>query len=98
MTEISIDGYLEGHPVRATWRDGQLDGHSPLVATIEGMVAGAGRVSIPGVVAGVATLDPAEELLVRATLTCACDARPYPRLGGDPAPPSPARFDADVDY
>jgi hypothetical protein len=48
------------------------------VAWTEGLVRGKGRVSIPGVVAGAATLDPAEELLVRATLLSACDARPYP--------------------
>lgn len=56
MTEIAIDGYLEGHPVRAVCREGELSGDEPLVATIEGMVAGAGGVSITGVVAEVATL------------------------------------------
>lgn len=95
---ITVEGRLEGHPVRAVWRDGQLDGDTALVAWIEGMVAGAGRVSIPGVVSGVATLDPAEELLVRATLLSACDARPYPKLGGDPVPASPTPVGPTVDY
>jgi hypothetical protein len=49
-------------------------------------------------VAGVATLDPAEELLVRATLLFACDPRPYPKLGGDPAPPTRETSDPGVDH
>jgi hypothetical protein len=100
---IEVEGQLEGHPVRATWIDGELSGDAPLVATIVGMVAGGARVSMPGVVAGEATIDGdptvwGEHAMISATLSCACDVRPYPRLGGDPAPPSPAPFDPAVDY
>ena len=82
----------------AVWRDGRLDGDAALVGWIEGLVKGAARVSIPGVVVGEATLDPADELLVRATLLSACDPQPCPRLGGDPARLVQAPQGQDVDY
>jgi len=47
---IEVTGQLEGHPVKAAWIDGDLSGDAPLVASIEEMVAGGARVSIPGVI------------------------------------------------
>jgi hypothetical protein len=74
MTRIHVTGALLGHPVTATWEDGELTAPQPYKAITENLPARRHRVQIAGVTNTIATLAAdARPIDVVATLIAELD-------------------------